>query len=446
MNISNNFSPANFTVGRAGKKITGIVIHTMVGTLNGSQAWMHNPKSGALAHYGIGLSGEIRRWCEEKNTAWHAGNWSANLTTVGIEHEDNGNWRDGNRTDAMYNSSIELCADICRREGIVPSRQTIRKHKEVSQGTTECCGGLDIDRIVEGVKRALAPAPAPQPAPPAPSPVAIKYVAFPDGPRRMKVRNGKGNGQGAEVWDFNATDWAGFKSVLHKNEGDEFIAVGQAEHPLGGIYYMTGFSWNNAGKQEGVPFRMAGMNMADLIAWPVELAPTPAPEPTPEPQPEPTPVPNWRDTYKESNGVYRAAETTMISDFAGEQPDVELRRGQLVRRAGTFTAPNGKGEPTIYFRTVQSAKSGYWYGVPASIMVPAPDPNGYVGPLNDVAPVTSSKTTEPINDLDDDLDDLDIVQELREFRKSLTFRESLVAAVAQIQAWFINLNPFKRKK
>lgn len=154
MNISNNLvTSANYATGRAGNRITGIVLHTMVGNMAGAQARFSDPSSQVSVHYGIGLDGSIRRWVDESNTAWQAGDYQTNLTTIGIEHEDNGNYNDGARTPQMYESSSALIADICKRYNFPADKNHIFLHKNVIDksrypGGTACPDGLDTDKLI----------------------------------------------------------------------------------------------------------------------------------------------------------------------------------------------------------------------------------------------------------------------------------------------------------
>jgi len=152
MNIVKHLVPGNYGAGRNGKSITGIVLHTMVGTTAGAQARFSDTSSDVSVHYGVSLNGTITQWVEEFNTAYQAGNYQVNLSTIGIEHEDNGDY-DGPRTDALYKASAELVADICSRYGIPCDTNHIFLHKDVIDktafpGGTACPDALDTTRII----------------------------------------------------------------------------------------------------------------------------------------------------------------------------------------------------------------------------------------------------------------------------------------------------------
>ena len=147
MNIIWKGSP-NFSKGRGGKKISTIVLHWIVGYLPAADATFAKANS-TSAHYAVG-PGVIHQYVNEENTAWHAGNFDVNQRSIGIEHEGGPTIP---ITDAVYNTSIELVADICRRNGITPSSDTIKPHRAFK--ATQCPGVLDVDRIIRGVQDKL---------------------------------------------------------------------------------------------------------------------------------------------------------------------------------------------------------------------------------------------------------------------------------------------------
>jgi N-acetyl-anhydromuramyl-L-alanine amidase AmpD len=146
MTIINKPSP-NYSVGRNGYKPEAVVIHCMDGTLTGTDAWFHNPASQVSAHYGIGKNGEVHRYVEETDTAWHAGrvnapswallkpNVNPNLYTIGIEHE-------GKPTDVwtpeQKQASAALIKDLCTRWKIPIDRQHIVGHYQIFSGKPFC--------------------------------------------------------------------------------------------------------------------------------------------------------------------------------------------------------------------------------------------------------------------------------------------------------------------
>jgi hypothetical protein len=135
-----NFDRTRATIDR-------VIIHTMDGTADGAAARFNDPASKVSAHYGVKLDGSLIHWLEETFTAYHAGDYAMNQRSIGIEHEDNGDYN-GTRPDSLYNASGALVRDICQYYGIPIDRTHIRRHNEVSDAPTGCPDALDIDRII----------------------------------------------------------------------------------------------------------------------------------------------------------------------------------------------------------------------------------------------------------------------------------------------------------
>ena len=108
---------------RSGEKqgiIVNIVVHwvgnagsSAIGNRNYFNSLATSHKTYASSHYIIGLNGEIIRCIPEDEVAFHAGSYSMNRKSIGIEtcHLD---W-EGKFNEVTYNSLVELCVDICRR-------------------------------------------------------------------------------------------------------------------------------------------------------------------------------------------------------------------------------------------------------------------------------------------------------------------------------------------
>jgi hypothetical protein len=115
--------------------INYVVIHTTQGSYSSTINWFQNPAASVSAHYVIRSSdGAITQMVREKDIAWHAGNWTYNTQSVGIEHEgfvDNPSWY----TDPMYRASAALTRNICQKYGIPMTRSHIIGHSEVPSAT-----------------------------------------------------------------------------------------------------------------------------------------------------------------------------------------------------------------------------------------------------------------------------------------------------------------------
>lgn len=123
----------NYTVGRGGNAITYVIVHIIQGSYNGCISWFKNPSAKVSAHYVVSRGGNITQMVRNSNTGWHAGNWTYNQRSIGIEHE--GYVTDQSFSDAMYRSSAALVRYICNRYGIPTDRAHILGHNEVPGAT-----------------------------------------------------------------------------------------------------------------------------------------------------------------------------------------------------------------------------------------------------------------------------------------------------------------------
>lgn len=85
----NHRQAACFTPGRGGNRITTIVIHhwddpAKNPTFDGTVGWFVSGRGRNSAHYVV-EAGRVTRLVAESDTAWHAGNWPVNQTSIGIE-------------------------------------------------------------------------------------------------------------------------------------------------------------------------------------------------------------------------------------------------------------------------------------------------------------------------------------------------------------------------
>lgn len=176
---------------------------------------------------------------------WHAGNYSVNQGSIGIENL--GDYRNYTLRDG----DNKVIANFWRAQDKKLNGKTwILGHLEVNGASTVCPARImeQRDRIVALVNTNPAPTPAPTPTPtPKPS-ISIKEVAL-----KTIVVTKTG---GAELWDLNFAKYADAKSVKHFNKGDRIDVTAIATHPLGGKYYMTQYSVDKK--------IMNGINVADV--------------------------------------------------------------------------------------------------------------------------------------------------------------------------------------
>ena len=136
-----------------GVDIDRLIIHVVQGSAAGAVNWFQNSSSNVSAHYVVGDKGRIYQCVRHEDVAWHAGNWSYNKHSIGIEH---GGWADKRATwtDAKIRSSAKLAAYCCRRHKIRVDRQHIIEHNRVP-GTDHYCPGryFPYDKYLKLVRR-----------------------------------------------------------------------------------------------------------------------------------------------------------------------------------------------------------------------------------------------------------------------------------------------------
>ena len=135
---------SNHAVGRGGSSVELIVDHWTVVMFEGAIRRFMDPASILSAHYVIGSDGRIAQLVSEDDTAYHAGVFSVNQRSIGIEHEAGPAMPP---SDALYAASARLHADIASRYGLtLEVGTTVLPHHAIVP--TECPGTLDLDRIV----------------------------------------------------------------------------------------------------------------------------------------------------------------------------------------------------------------------------------------------------------------------------------------------------------
>ena len=111
--------------------IDKVIIHVTQGSWSGAINWFLDPNAQVSVHYTVRSSdGFIGQSVQEKDIAWHAGNWSYNQSSIGIEHEgyvSDPKWF----TEAMYVSSAKLSAYLAKTYNIPIDRSHIIGHHEV---------------------------------------------------------------------------------------------------------------------------------------------------------------------------------------------------------------------------------------------------------------------------------------------------------------------------
>lgn len=133
--------PVHYTQGREGRSINKIIIHHNGGNLSIPgirDVWMTRQAS---AHYQVDINGRIGQIVDDSNTAWHAGDWEANLTSIGIEHADNSTnpW---SVSEATLEAGAHLVAALCHYYGLGRPTWNVNVFPHQRFTTTECPASL----------------------------------------------------------------------------------------------------------------------------------------------------------------------------------------------------------------------------------------------------------------------------------------------------------------
>ena len=102
------------------KAITKITIHHMAGNLSVEScgAEFAKPTRRASSNYGVGTDGRIGMYVEEKDRSWCSSNSDNDNRAVTIEVANCGGAPEWKVSDKALKATIELCVDICKRNGI----------------------------------------------------------------------------------------------------------------------------------------------------------------------------------------------------------------------------------------------------------------------------------------------------------------------------------------
>ena len=103
---------------RDGVKITDITIHHMAGNLTVYQCGEVFQTREASSNYGVDSEGRVGLYVDEKYASWANGNFASNQRSITIEVANDTIGGDWHVSDTALAKTIELCADICRRNGI----------------------------------------------------------------------------------------------------------------------------------------------------------------------------------------------------------------------------------------------------------------------------------------------------------------------------------------
>lgn len=156
-------NPTNYTQGREGNKIQGIVVHHAASTsLDSIGAAFARAGRNGSAHYGVG-GNQIHQYVDEANTTWHCSNWWGNVRTVGIETTNSTGAPNWDIAPDTFETLVKLVADIAKRNNLgrlwinpKADMPTLSGHKDWYGASTVCPGPSLYPRLQEIADRANA--------------------------------------------------------------------------------------------------------------------------------------------------------------------------------------------------------------------------------------------------------------------------------------------------
>lgn len=111
----NRILTTHFTKGRGGNRVNKVVVHYNAGNLTVEGCYSVWQSRAASAHYQVEDGGRIGQLVWDSDTAWHASNFPANQTSIGIEHA---NRSDGTISEACLDNGAHLVAAVCKHYGL----------------------------------------------------------------------------------------------------------------------------------------------------------------------------------------------------------------------------------------------------------------------------------------------------------------------------------------
>ena len=123
-----------FDSGRGGHSVQYIVVHheAAVGLTAASLSSMWSRMQSQSAHYSVDGDGVIAQHVYESDTAWACGNWTANQSSISIEHANNSTnpWT---VSEATLESGAHLVAALLIKYGLGYPRWggNVRPHSQI---------------------------------------------------------------------------------------------------------------------------------------------------------------------------------------------------------------------------------------------------------------------------------------------------------------------------
>ncbi|MFF0305293.1 N-acetylmuramoyl-L-alanine amidase [Streptomyces sp. NPDC004562] len=129
-----------------GIRIDTIVIHDLEASYEAGVNGLAQPTNSAATHYVMRSSdGAVTQMVPTKDIAFHAGNYSTNMHSIGIEHEGYAAQGAAWYTEAQYEATADLVKYLSARFGIPLDRQHILGHDNVAGPADAYVSGMHWD-------------------------------------------------------------------------------------------------------------------------------------------------------------------------------------------------------------------------------------------------------------------------------------------------------------
>ena len=145
---------SNKSKGRGGKKIDKIFVHHMAGNLTVKQCGNVFKTRPASAHYGVNGK-NVGCYVDEKDTAWHCGNFSYNQRSIGIELANDqgasGRWHVSNHKKVNYTGNLKgnLCMHCWVSSTACPGPYLKTKFEYIAAEVNRILIGKDVPFLVK---------------------------------------------------------------------------------------------------------------------------------------------------------------------------------------------------------------------------------------------------------------------------------------------------------
>ncbi|MFC8349953.1 N-acetylmuramoyl-L-alanine amidase [Streptomyces sp. NPDC057280] len=128
-----------------GIRIDTIVIHDLESTYDAGVTGLANPSNPAATHYVMSSAGAVTQMVPTKDIAFHAGNYSTNLHSIGIEHEGYAAHGAAWYSEAQYQATADLVKYLAARFDIPLDRQHVVGHDNVAGPNSALVSGMHWD-------------------------------------------------------------------------------------------------------------------------------------------------------------------------------------------------------------------------------------------------------------------------------------------------------------